>query len=153
MDTVIDFVFLIDVFIGFCTSVIPKDGHESFDSRLVFYYYTNTKRFYLDVLAIFGTNLFIKIHRYFRVFGYFKLTRIFKIDEIVKKAQVRIEVKALMNLARIFIYLLFVFHLFACYLWITIEINGPKLFYRNELKTKYMSWEGYQKYVGDDSLK
>ena len=82
------------------------------------------------------------MHNYFRFFGYFKLTRIFKIDEIVKKSQAHVEVKALMNLARIGIYLIFAFHLFACYLWMTIEINGPKIYYRNEEKTKYASWDG-----------
>lgn len=86
LDAVIDCAFLIDVLIGFCTSVMPRNGIECFDSRLIFYYYTNTKRFYLDVLSILGTDFFTKIHRYFRPFGYFKLTRLFKIDEIVKKA-------------------------------------------------------------------
>ena len=86
VDIIIDCAFLFDVLIGFCTSVVPKNGIESFDSRLIFYYYTNTKRFYLDVLSILGTDVFIKIHRFFRPFGYFKLTRLLKIDEIVKKA-------------------------------------------------------------------
>ena len=81
---------MFDVLIGFCTSVVPKNGKESFDSRLIFYYYTNTKRFYLDALALLGTEVFIKIHRHFRLFGYFKLTRVLKIDDIVKKAQVQI---------------------------------------------------------------
>ena len=68
-DSIVDVVFVADIILGFFTSVTNRNGIESFDSREIKEMYTSTKRFYADVLSVFGMGIFAHIHRYFRGFA------------------------------------------------------------------------------------
>lgn len=64
IDYFIDIVFLTDIILGFFTTVTDFRGKESWDSRLIYFIYSGTLRFYLDVLSIFGAGIFTQISPY-----------------------------------------------------------------------------------------
>ena len=58
LDNIIDIVFIFDLLLMFCTSVINKKGFESYDHQEVSDCYTETVRFKIDCISILGTSLF-----------------------------------------------------------------------------------------------
>jgi hypothetical protein len=58
LDYVIDVAFLTDIILGFFTTVPDLRGKESWDSRVIYFIYTSTLRYYLDCLSILGAGVF-----------------------------------------------------------------------------------------------
>ena len=55
-DYTVDIIFVIDLIMGFFTSVIDTKGFISFDSRVIAKVYTSQFRFYADFLSIFAND-------------------------------------------------------------------------------------------------
>ena len=84
----IDLVFLVDIILGFFTSVIDSYGRETLDSKVIKEVYTSKPRFYADFLSIFGASVFENIHPLFKIFGYFKLIRVLRINNMIASANI-----------------------------------------------------------------
>ena len=125
VDTLIDIVFLVDIVLMFLTSTINERGKPLFDSRHIAAQYTKTFRFYLDFLSLFGAGVFESIHPYFKLFGFFKMFRVFRISKMIQECTANETTKALLNLAKLMLYLVFYLHGLGCYWWITISFNAP----------------------------
>jgi hypothetical protein len=61
INTTVDSFFLLDIILMFFTSVMNNIGNEEFDSKFIAYKYTNTIRFYFDVLALLGADVFVNL--------------------------------------------------------------------------------------------
>ena len=79
---------MIDLIIGFFTSVMDERGYVNFNSTVIARVYTSQFRFYADLLSVLGSSWFESIHPYFKVFGFFKLLRVFRINGMIAKANI-----------------------------------------------------------------
>lgn len=89
-----------------------------------------TRRFLTDIAALLGTGPFEKLWLFFKYFQLFKVFRVFRIKDIISKSNASKEMKAVMNLGKIFFYLVMYLHILACYWYLIISINGPMIYYR-----------------------
>jgi hypothetical protein len=147
LDLLIDLVFLVDIILGFITTVKDKRGRESYDSRLIYLVYTSTLRFYMDALSILGAGVFVGIHPYFQNFGYLKMMRVFRLSQMIAKSNVDEATKAIFNLMKLAFYLCFYLHVLGCYLWIAVGYNAPEKFYINKERTMFVSDEDQSKHL------
>lgn len=147
LDYLIDVVFLTDIILGFFTTVPDQRGKESWDSRLIYFIYTSTRRFYLDCLSILGSGVFMSISPYFQNFGYIKMLRVFRLSNMIAKTNADEASKAILNLFKIMFYLAFYLHVMGCYLWIAVGYNAAEKFYINYERTMYISNEDPTKHI------
>jgi predicted MPP superfamily phosphohydrolase len=61
VDTGVEIMFLLDIIFCFFTSVLNLHGSEDYNSRYVAYRYTRRAKFYFDILACLGAEVFIQI--------------------------------------------------------------------------------------------
>jgi len=144
-DSIVDFVFVADIVLGFFTSVTSRKGTESFDSTEIYENYTSHKTFYADVLSVFGMGIFANISDIFRGFGFFKLLRVFRLNGMIAKANIDEGTKALANLLKLILYLLLYLHIVGCYMWIATGYNAPMQYYRISQEPsgcKYIALDG-----------
>jgi hypothetical protein len=127
-------------------------GKESWDSRLIYFIYTGTLRFYLDVFSIFGAGVFMGIHPYFQNFGYLKMLRVFRLGDMIAKTNVDEATKAIMKLVKLMFYLAFFLHVMGCYLWIAVGYNAPEKFHIDFDRTMYISEEDPTKHIYWDPI-
>ena len=123
-DYTVDIIFVIDLIMGFFTSVIDTKGFISFDSRVIAKVYTSQFRFYADFLSIFGSGWFEQISPNFKIFGFFKLIRVFRINGMIAKTNVEQITKSALNLSKLILFLLLYIHFVACYNWIIAGIDS-----------------------------
>ena len=62
-DSIVDFVFIVDIILSFFTTIINKKGVESYDSKEIALNYTEQFRFYADILSCLGASFFVKISK------------------------------------------------------------------------------------------
>jgi hypothetical protein len=55
------------------------------------------------------------------LFGLFKVFRVFRIGHMISHSNVNDENKALMNMFKLFFYLMLYIHILACGLWVSAE--------------------------------
>lgn len=89
-----------------------------------------TRRFYSDVAALLGTGPFVSLWKVFKYFQLFKMFRVFKVKDIIAQSNAPKEWKAIMNLCKIFFYLVMYLHIVGCYWYLMISYNGPTSYYR-----------------------
>lgn len=65
INTTVDTFFLLDIILMFFTSVMNNIGNEEYDSKYIAYKYTNTVRFYTDVFALLGADVFVNLYERF----------------------------------------------------------------------------------------
>ena len=138
-ETMIDIIFLVDVFFTFFTSFVDRTGVENFHLEDIARNYITQPRFYVDTLPILGNSLFISIHRFFSLFGLFKIFRVFRIGQMITHSNVDDESKALMNMSKLSFYLLLYIHLLACGMWMACEPSQGKRYYRDWENNRYVS--------------
>lgn len=119
-DYLIDIFFLFDICLVFLTSVISRNGGESFDSKDIVDSYMWTSRFFIDTLSLLGSDVFKYINRFMNLFGFFKMLRVFRISELIRNSSVQVETKSLMNLMKLSFYLFFYLHVLSCYFWLVL---------------------------------
>ena len=127
----VDFIFVLDVILMFFTSVINKNGKESYIQSEISEKYMSQNRFKVDIISILGSGVFQSLWKYASLFGLFKMMRVFRIGGMISESTVDEGTKALLNLFKICFYLYFYLHLVACYFWIAIGYNSAQ---------RYTSW-------------
>jgi hypothetical protein len=137
----IDFMFLLDIIITFFTSIMTRQGYESWNAGDVAVEYITQSRFYIDTLSLLGSDLLRFIHRYFALFGMLKIVRVLRIGSMIKAMTVDKEKKAVFNLLKLIFYLFLYLHLVACYYWITINFNTGTKYYIDMENDRYISSE------------
>ena len=121
LETLIDLIFLVDVIFMFFTGYIDNMGVECFEKDDIALNYIRKARFVIDTLSLIGSKPFQAIHRYISLFGLFKVFRVFRIGQMISHSHVNDENKAMMNMFKLFFYLLLYIHILACGLWVGIE--------------------------------
>jgi hypothetical protein len=130
-ETIIDVIFLLDVIFMFFTSFVDHKGTENFFKDEIAMNYITRVRFIVDCLALVGSKPFQDIHRFIALFGLFKVFRVFRIGQMISHSNVEDESKALLNMLKLFFYLLLYIHILACALWVAIEAGQGKRYYRD----------------------
>lgn len=127
---IIDFTFVVDIGLMFFSSIMTKQGTESFYSDEIAHAYVSTTRFWLDILSVLGADVFKPIHPYMALFGMFKITRVLRIGEMIGQSTAEEAQKATLNLLKLILYLFLYLHIIACYWYIAINYNTGQIFYR-----------------------
>jgi len=120
------------------TSFIDAHGKIIFDSRYIALHYMGQTRFYLDVFSLLGAGIFVRIHRYFKLFGLFKLLRVLRMGNMISEMNSDEVTKALLNLAKLMLYLFLYLHALACYCWLSISENAPVQYYLDKESYTYL---------------
>jgi len=99
LNTTIDIIFLIDIFVNFRTTYFNKQGEEIKDARLIAKRYAFGGRFIVDLLAVLplselysGDSKMLSLC--FDLFGVLKLIRISRIGKIIGRLDLRDDIKA-----------------------------------------------------------
>lgn len=140
-DQFIDFVFLIDVILMFLTTTFNTVGTEIFNPSEIAKSYMTTRRFYFDVLSLLGTYPFTAMNKNFKYLQLFKIFRVFRVGELIAKSNSSKEVKALLNLVKIFFYLVMYLHIVACLWHLILYYNAPDIYFKQSDNTYINSYE------------
>lgn len=103
--------------------------------------YISKPRFIVDILALVGSKPFQPIHRFVSLFGLFKVIRVFRIGQMISQSNMNDELKALLNIIKLFLYLLLYIHILACGMWVSVESGQGKRFYREFSTNQYLSYD------------
>ena len=126
----IDFVYIVDLVLMFFTSVIDKQGKETFNSHIIAARVITTPSVYIDALSLIGTDFHNGSTRHnLKYFALLKTYRLFRIGGIISSLNVVKSIKDIMQLIKLIFYLCFYLWALTCGLWWTITKNAPKLFY------------------------
>lgn len=113
----------------FFTSYVNHIGADVYDSHEIAKNYMKTRRFYFDVFSLIGTYPFTTLNKSFKYLQLFKIFRVFRVGELIAKSNSSKEVKAAMNLGKIFFYLVMYLHNAACLWHIVLYTNAPEIFF------------------------
>ena len=125
IDTLIDLLFLMDIFVNFRTTFYNKEGDEVFDGKMIAKHYVMGGRFTIDAIATIpfdwmGGSVTLKI------FGLLKLARITRLSKIIQNLKMRDDLKAvsfisltstlhqMMKVLQLLFYLFLLVHCLAC---------------------------------------
>jgi len=72
-----------DIFCIFLTSVYDSKGAEVKNSHIIAHLYVTSKRFYIDVLTVIGSEFFTAFVPSLRFFALFKVARIFRLGAMI----------------------------------------------------------------------
>ena len=64
--------------------------------------------------------------------------RVFRISKMIQESTVDEASKAVMNLAKLMLYLVFYLHCLGCYWWIALLLNSPLHYYLDKDLDRYM---------------
>ena len=120
----VDFVFLIDMFLMMMTSFVNKKGVEITEQKTIIAKYVQSARFLADFLAILGTGVVTSFVPSFQIFGIFKMIRILRIGGIISRLTLPEETKAVLNLCKLVFYLLNILHVLACGWYFACHLNA-----------------------------
>ena len=116
VDSIINFIFIVDVFINFRTTFLhPLTGEEVFDSKRIALHYLKS-RFIIDLIAIIPldniVSLFIITDNVsaFSLVSLLKLTRIMRLGRLISIMKVNDEVKLSLRLIKIIFFLVLFVH-------------------------------------------
>lgn len=140
-DQFIDIVFLFDLIIMFFTSYVDQIGAEITDSHMIAFEYMSTRRFYFDVASLLGTAPMNAINKNFKYLQLFKVFRVFRVGELIAKSNTSKEIKALMNLGKIFFYLVMYLHNVACLWHLVLIYNAPDIYFKQPNNTYLNAYE------------
>jgi hypothetical protein len=97
-----------------------RTGKEVLDSHQIAKSYIKQFRFKIDVLSLLGSAPLVAINKRFKFLGLFKMFRVFRLSKMISEANVSTEKRILMNLAKLFLYMLFYLHIIGTFLWAAI---------------------------------
>lgn len=120
---IIDIFFIADIFLMFLTSVVGKNGTESFDSKEISDNYLGSLRCLIDFASLLGFELFRSFSTLMNYFGFFKLLRVFRISTLIRNSNTASGTKAKLNLVKLCFYLFFYLHCIGCYYWMSVGFN------------------------------
>ena len=122
-DSFVDLLFLADMVIMCLTSYLDVTGVEVFHSNSIIYKYVRSWRFLMDFLALMGNGLIAQYAPGFKLLGFFKLSRILRLGGLISRLNVPEEIKAILNLLKLTLYLFIYLHILGCTWWGIISIN------------------------------
>ncbi|CAI2363764.1 unnamed protein product [Moneuplotes crassus] len=128
----IDFCFILDIFIHFRTSVLdPKTGEDIYDCKIIAAKYFQGK-FWIDLLASipfdFITIFFSGVDSgslTFQLFGLLKLVRVLRLSRLITYMNLQDELKMSLKLIKLFFFLVMYIHCVGC-IWFFIVKQNEK---------------------------
>lgn len=117
LDNLIDFFFIIDIFITFRTTYIKSStGDEVMDPSKIAWHYLKT-RFAIDLLSTFPFRYLIdgnKKLEFLNLFGILKVARVLRLGRIINVLNAKEEIKMTLKLCNLVFGLLIYIHLAGC---------------------------------------
>lgn len=96
IDQIINTIFFLDILVNIRTTFYGKRGEEIFDQKLIALNYISSFGFLSDFLAAFPFDrVFVTPNDAIRIFGIFKLFKFSIFNQILQKADMRDDKKAL----------------------------------------------------------
>ena len=129
LNSIIDLLFAVDIFVMFRTTYIDSDtGEEVFSSKKIAINYLRG-RFWFDLFATIPFDTIIELifsqtSKEFQLFGVLKLIRIARLNKIVTYLNVKEDVKIGLKLVKLLFFLSIYFHILGC-IWFYM-INQQK---------------------------
>ena len=136
VNSIIDFVFFIDILICFRTVFIDKSGNECCEPREMAIHYLKTS-FVIDVIATVPFDAILSLGPSYRIYkenikknnevpwvdmlGIFKLGRLLRLSDIINFTNTTEDVKSSMKLIKLILFLVVYLHCFACNWWFMIK--------------------------------
>lgn len=112
IDWIINFIFLIDIFINFRTTFMNRFGVEIYNPILIAKNYIYGPRFWIDLVSSIPFDVIpINGLRALNIMSMLKIVRIFRISKIIQHLNVRKEIKTWMKVAQMLFYLLLFIHI------------------------------------------
>jgi hypothetical protein len=115
----VDSCFIVDIFLMFFTSYQNKEGKEVKKNLMIWGAYVGSPRFLTDFFSLFAL---IPDDR-FKIFGFLKMLRVFRLSFLIKRLNVRPDIKNFYLLAKVSFYLFLWLHVQGCFLWAVVVIN------------------------------
>lgn len=138
INSLIDFIFFIDIIICFRTIYLDDKGQEIFDNKMIAINYFKTS-FIIDVLAtipfdtILSTNEQYKVYKinikktggvpWVDLLGIFKLGRLLRLNDIISFMKATDDVKSSLKLIKLILFLFVYIHIFACFWWFMVNFD------------------------------
>ena len=117
VDNLIDFCFLIDIFLTFRTTYIKSStGDEIVDPKKIALHYIKT-RFVTDVLSIFPFKIFMGYNdnlQFLDLLGILKVARVLRLGRIINVLNTQQEIKMTLKLCNLVFSLILYIHLVGC---------------------------------------
>lgn len=129
MGKVIDFVFVTDMVMGFLTSYEDSHGREVREFGHIAKHYVYQSKFLFDSLSLLGAKFMQSLSRNLRFFGLFKVTKVLKIGKVIQKQNVPKQVKVMMKILKVVVYLVMYLHWLACTFNIILQYNSPQTYF------------------------
>lgn len=126
-NSIIDFIFALDIIITFRTALIDSYGNEISTPIEIAKHYVKAS-FWIDLCATIPIDQIIesfanKSNAYYEMFGILKLGRVLRLNKIIAFLNVEEDVKATMKLTKMVFFLMVYIHFFAC-LWFLFVKNN-----------------------------
>ena len=128
MNSVIDFIFGVDIYIQFKTTYYdPLSGDEIFDKKIIRSNYL-TGRFIVDLLATvpFDSIVFLITRQKSEIlplFSLLKLIRVTRLGRIIERMNVKEHIKLMMKLSQIIFFLIMYIHIIACVWFLIVQTD------------------------------
>lgn len=138
INSVIDFVFLIDIMICFRTVYLDERGQEQYEGKKMALNYIKTS-FIIDILATVPFDTILSTIERYRVYkqnikktggvpwvdllGIFKLGRLLRLNDIISFMKATDDVKSSLKLIKLILFLVVYIHLFACFWWFMVKLD------------------------------
>lgn len=121
----VDSLFLIDIFVGFRTSFIDKDGKEVICGWKIASHYLHTS-FLIDIIATVPIDLiareaFRNSDPRLQLFGIFKMGRLARLERIIRMLTSTQTVKVVAQLCYMMISILIYLHWYCCIYWLIVK--------------------------------
>jgi CRP-like cAMP-binding protein len=117
VSNLIDFWFLIDIFLTFRTTYIKTStGDEIVDPKKIAWHYIKT-RFVIDVLSVFPFKIFMGYYdnlQFLDLFGILKVARVLRLGRIINIINAKEEIKTTLKLWNLVFLLILYIHLVGC---------------------------------------
>lgn len=119
IESVINLVFMIDIFLSFRTTYISSvSGDEIFDTKAIGIRYIIGGRFILDILSSIPFNA-VSTNNVLPVVGMLKLFRVTKISTVIRNLNIKADTKAFYRILWLIFFLFLFTHVLGC-LWFYI---------------------------------
>lgn len=129
INTVIDFMFMADIVLNFCTTYVDRNGDEVLDMKRIAKNYLKGV-FWLDLIASLPVDNFMRIGggasdetEIMKLSDLLKLTRILRLGRIIRFTRTRDDIKATLKLFQLTLYLIMWVHLTGCVWFLVIRMD------------------------------
>jgi len=102
---------------------VSSKGQEVKDFLSIVKNYTHSAGFYIDFFSLFGNSNLRNVLSFTIIFGFLKILRVFRVGKLIKRSNVSRETKSILNLVKLFFYMIVWLHVNACFFYATIGIN------------------------------